>query len=313
MDYHWTAALMRQYLEHLAATGLVGQSARHVGMSPRAAYDQRHRHPGFRLGWAAAILLARDVLTDQLIERAILGSETRVTRERIAENCTQITRHRHDARLATHLLTHLDRHAGLDGDDMDVNFARRAADHWGDYLTHVLADDAAPDALPRWLHDHENMDLSCEVARISAVSAHRRARRAADRAAAPLAEADFALWYDDGSQQWMTNLPPVGDWLGTDGGRPGYATYWRTLDCDEAEIIDARTDDAQPLPPEEVAAIHARLFAGDGPRMSRGDDRPIQRLFPADTPPMIFSMIDALIANAVKIGTMREIAPTFPA
>ncbi len=284
MDYHWTAALMRQFLDHLATSGLVSQSARQVGMSPRAAYDQRHRHPAFRLGWAAAILLARDVLIDQLIERAILGSETRVTRERVDENCTQITHHRHDARLATHLITHLEHQPTREGDDLDADFTQLVADNWGDFLTHVLMDDAAHDTLPRWLHAHGQRDLSCEVARISAISEYRIARRAADAAAEPLAADDYDLWYDDCSHQWMTNLPPVGDWLGIDGGRPGHATYWRTLDEDETQIIDARTERSQPLPPAEIAAIHARIFAVDGPAMSRGGGRPIQRHFPADTP-----------------------------
>ncbi len=318
MDYHWTAALMRQFLEHLAASGLVSQSARHVGMSPRAAYDQRHRHPAFRLGWAAAILLARDVLTDQLIERAILGSETRVTRERIDENCTQITRHRHDARLATHLLTHLEKHAGLDRDDMDANYAQRAANHWGDFIAHALTDDAAPDALPRWLNDHADRDLSCEVARISATLSYNAARDAANATAQPLAADDFALWYDDGAQQWMTNVPPVGDWLGFDGGRPGYTTYWRTLDEGESDIIDARTDAPEPLSPADIAAIHARIFAADGPRMSPHAARPITRIFPADTPPMIFSMIDVLLANAARnaatpMTQYRDNGATMPA
>lgn len=55
-SYHWTPALQRQFLEHVADTGSVRIAADRVGMSPSAAYQLKQRPEGaaFRLGWAAA-------------------------------------------------------------------------------------------------------------------------------------------------------------------------------------------------------------------------------------------------------------------
>jgi hypothetical protein len=71
--YHWTPASQRAFLAHLAVEGSVRRAAAHVSMSPRAAYDLRYRREGmaFRMGWAAAILIARDRLSDDLIDRAL--------------------------------------------------------------------------------------------------------------------------------------------------------------------------------------------------------------------------------------------------
>ncbi|WP_260580284.1 hypothetical protein [Sphingopyxis sp. PET50] len=76
-SYHWTPALQRDFLEHVAGTGSVRIAASRVGMSPSAAYQLRQRAEGaaFRLGWAAAVLLARGRLADELLDRAIFGHE----------------------------------------------------------------------------------------------------------------------------------------------------------------------------------------------------------------------------------------------
>src|SRR3546814_2122872 len=56
-SYHWTPALQRDFLSHLAVTGSVKIAATRVSMSPSAAYQLRHKPQGaaFRLGWAAAV------------------------------------------------------------------------------------------------------------------------------------------------------------------------------------------------------------------------------------------------------------------
>ena len=67
-SYHWTPALQREFLEHLAATGSVQVAAMHVSMSPSAAYQLRHRPDGaaFKLGWAAAVLIASHAAVEEL-------------------------------------------------------------------------------------------------------------------------------------------------------------------------------------------------------------------------------------------------------
>src|SRR3546814_20176591 len=46
-------------------------------MSPSSAYQRRHKPQGaaFRLGWAAAVRIARERLADELLDRAIWGIE----------------------------------------------------------------------------------------------------------------------------------------------------------------------------------------------------------------------------------------------
>ncbi len=300
--YHWDNALMRQFLDHLATSGLVQQSARAVGMSPRAAYDQRHRHRAFRIGWAAATLLARDILTDQLLEQALIGREVTVTRQQIDADTVQITRHVQPTRLAMALLARFDRQAAGEDAGPDNGFARRAASHWGDYLADLFgSENPAPRALAKWLGAHDALDLACEVAQISAVSEHCAALAAADAAASPLGVDDFELWYEPIAGQWMTNLPPVDDdWLGLSGGRAGHSTYWRTLDVGEDAIVAART--ATPVRPatDDIAAAYARIFAADGAMLRTELPPPIRRSFPADTPHHVLNMIDHLAARFGK-------------
>ena len=45
-SYHWTPALQRAFLDHLAVTGSVQIAASRVSMSPGAAYQLRHRARG---------------------------------------------------------------------------------------------------------------------------------------------------------------------------------------------------------------------------------------------------------------------------
>ena len=57
----WTPARQRRFLETLAATGVIMLACESVRITARSAYNLRIRHDGaaFRLGWDAAILIAR--------------------------------------------------------------------------------------------------------------------------------------------------------------------------------------------------------------------------------------------------------------
>ena len=104
--YHWNAECQRMFLEALACTGSVAKAAKEAGKSPRAAYALRTRKEGalFRLMWDAAILLARDVLGDALLDRAIYGNEEIAYHE----GDGQMARVRYDNHLGTRMLTRLD-------------------------------------------------------------------------------------------------------------------------------------------------------------------------------------------------------------
>lgn len=109
-SYHWTPALQRAFLESLATTGSVKIAGTSVGMSPRATYDLRHKPQGaaFRLGWAAAVLIARSRLADELLDRAIWGHDeiTTVTRE---DDRSFTKRRRIESRLGLAMLARLDK------------------------------------------------------------------------------------------------------------------------------------------------------------------------------------------------------------
>src|SRR3546814_17887050 len=76
-SYYWTPALQRDFLSLLAVTGSVKIAASRVSMSPSAAYQLRHKPQGaaFRLGWAAAVRIARERPAEELLDRAIWGIE----------------------------------------------------------------------------------------------------------------------------------------------------------------------------------------------------------------------------------------------
>ncbi|MEP3051383.1 MAG: hypothetical protein ABJP48_00195 [Erythrobacter sp.] len=72
-----TADLQREFIAHLAATGIVSQAARHIGKSLEAIYKLRQR-PGaeeFREAWSAALDQGVSRLEDGALARAINGEE----------------------------------------------------------------------------------------------------------------------------------------------------------------------------------------------------------------------------------------------
>ncbi|WP_447761864.1 hypothetical protein [Sphingopyxis panaciterrae] len=74
---HWNPKLQRDFLEAFATNGSVKISAVKVGMSPSAVYQLKQRPEGaaFKLGCAAALLIARGRLVDELLDRAIWGHD----------------------------------------------------------------------------------------------------------------------------------------------------------------------------------------------------------------------------------------------
>ncbi|MDX3885722.1 MAG: hypothetical protein QHC65_14975 [Sphingomonas sp.] len=103
----WTPERQRAFLEAVAEGHTVEAACRIVGLSVASAYAFRRRANGaaFALGWQAAALQAREKLADILLSRAIDGQVETVTRA----NGDVIERHRFDNRLATAMLTRMDR------------------------------------------------------------------------------------------------------------------------------------------------------------------------------------------------------------
>jgi hypothetical protein len=97
----WGAGRQAAFLAHLADHGVVADAARAVGMSLGGGYALRRQARGyaFNLGWEAALIIARRVLSDRLMSAAIRGEEARWVRE---DGVT--TYLRHNPRLSLALL-----------------------------------------------------------------------------------------------------------------------------------------------------------------------------------------------------------------
>lgn len=137
----WTAERQKAFLTALSLGHTVTRACAIVDMSPRSAYSLRNaaRGAAFRLGWDAALLHARDVLADELMERAFNGVRTTVT----ADDGRTVTRHRHDNVLAFRMLSRLDRRADAACTDANAAAVRLAAADF-EQLLDLVARDAAP-------------------------------------------------------------------------------------------------------------------------------------------------------------------------
>ena len=116
----WTPDRQRQFLEHLADCGCVSMAVRAVGLSKESAYRLR-RHPQaalFARAWDAAIAHGIRRLSDEAMERAILGEEVPVYHKGELVG----TRRRYSDRLVTFLLRHHD--PALYGGPYDYNFTQ---------------------------------------------------------------------------------------------------------------------------------------------------------------------------------------------
>lgn len=78
----WGPGRQAAFLAHLADHGVVADAARCVGMSLGGGYALRRTARGypFNLGWEAALIIARRIVTDRLMTAAIKGEESRWVR-----------------------------------------------------------------------------------------------------------------------------------------------------------------------------------------------------------------------------------------
>ncbi|MFC3443381.1 hypothetical protein ACFOKF_19695 [Sphingobium rhizovicinum] len=138
----WSPARQRRFLETLAASGVVQLACESVRITGRSAYNLRNRRDGaaFRLGWDAAILIARARLADDLLARAIMGCTETVRRD---EGNFEVTRHRHDNRLAMSMLSRLDRMADSPAEGTDAALARVVAQDFVAFLDLICPEDIA--------------------------------------------------------------------------------------------------------------------------------------------------------------------------
>ena len=138
----WSPARQRRFLEVLASSGVIMLACEAVRITARSAYALRTRHDGaaFRLGWDAAILIARARLATDLLARAITGNEETIRKD---PDNYEVTRHRHDNRLAMSMLARLDRMADTPLEGSDAALARVVAQDFAAYLDMLCPEDVA--------------------------------------------------------------------------------------------------------------------------------------------------------------------------
>ena len=242
----WTSARQVAFLDTLAATGMVRHAAKAAGMSHEAAYNLRHRAGGaaFRIGWDAALLMARARLADTLMERAIEGQEELVVRD--ADAGTR-TRHRHDNRMALSLLARLDRLASETAPSIAPGVetpghaahadARIAMGAWDSFIVLVETGGDAI-ALAAFLDAHRPPPPSAESApgpcQLCGEDMDDDASGDGDDSLRDM----FMVWRDE-SGRYRTNFPPppgfAGEETGVSGhGDPDWKQYSRSLTPREA-------------------------------------------------------------------------------
>ncbi|MGV3730989.1 MAG: hypothetical protein ACO1NN_09560 [Sphingopyxis sp.] len=285
VSYHWTPRLQRDFLEAFATNGSVKISAAKVGMSPSAVYQLKQRPHGaaFRLGCAAAVLIARSRLVDELLDRAIWGHDETSTVMR-EEDRSFVKRRRIDSRLGLAMLARLDRMVEVRARAGEEMLAQVIAGDWPGFLSLFDAAAAARDgakdadeapadapdglgaALALWLAARDNRanplaslwrdsGIANEVAQFSVDSESDAEPTPEEEAAA------MTVWADDETGELRTNFPPPDDFTGIEEGAFGDEDYERTLDPDEEEAWQAvRQADVAPL--RKAGEIARRAFFG---------------------------------------------------
>jgi hypothetical protein len=259
-DYRWTPACQRAFLGELACTGSVISSAQHVGKSPKSAYGLRFRRDGaaFHLGWQAAVLVARAMLADMLMDRAIHGYEETT----VKQDDGSTLRSKHDNRLSKGMLDRLDRMADAQCErgsfSAQVQLISQDFDSFLDLIEkggtgaeaalflaarepHVVTDDSS---------------IACELAQNSGDEDD--LPKTNENIVADVV-AQLLVWYDETEECWKTDFPPrnADDAEKVEEcGRFGDLTYERTLTDEEQAAQQAWLDDD--LGQLRTAALAAR-------------------------------------------------------
>ena len=269
-SYHWMPRLQRDFLEAFATNGSVKISAAKVGMSPSAVYQLKQRPEGaaFRLGCAAALLIARGRLVDELLDRAIWGHDETAEIQR-EEGRSYAKRRRIDSRLGLAMLARLDKMVETRARAGEELLAQIIAGDWPGFLALFdAAEDAAPGtagaentdaegrkdgmaaALALWLAARDNRAnplaslwrgtaIANEVAQISAISDAGPESADEDGPTPEEEAAAMTVWHDEETGELRTNFPPPEGFIGIEEGAFGDEDYARTLDADEEEAWEA--------------------------------------------------------------------------
>lgn len=262
-DYHWSSANQRCFLEALSISGNITESAASVSMTKQAAHAFRNRAAGavFKLGWDAAILLARARLEADLLERAIEGQEEIYERD---SETGRVRRIRSDNRLSMSVLHRLDKMTSSKNDvPADTYLARVVAQDFEAFLDLIERDGGRAEAMlflkvrddglvPMINVTREELSNNSQLSQNSA-----NFEESSETGVEPEeAAAQMSVWYCEYSDGWRTNFPPPPDFYGDEEGQFGCDNYERQLSDDEILIQEAMLNALNA--PLRDAAIRAR-------------------------------------------------------
>jgi len=114
----WTPDRIRIFLHTLAQTGTVAAAAEAADMSVRSAYNLRNRPEGraFHYAWEGALQVAKRLLADGMMARAMLGNIDVFKRDGVVVG----ERHRFDNRLSMAMLKRLDQRLAVGHDEAEA-------------------------------------------------------------------------------------------------------------------------------------------------------------------------------------------------
>jgi hypothetical protein len=263
-DYHWTPACQRAFLEALATTGSVTRASKEVSKSARAAYGLRFRRAGyvFKIAWDASILVARDVLGDMLLDRAVNGFEESTYKD---ENGTTI-RGKFDNGLSSRVLGRLDGIAEKQSrDHVYAAKVQLALQDYEAFLDLIESGGGAAEAEAFFAAQSGELTEQKRLSHIAAVECELAQKSAAEAVIAQTekaaendpetATAKMSVWHNAMSARWCTNFPPPPEFdayaAGTrpalqETGKFGEPKYARLLTfaeikAHEANLLSARS------------------------------------------------------------------------
>ncbi len=260
--YHWSFESQRAFLEELSICGNVEKAAKSVSMNKHSAYRLRHRRAGitFKIGWEAAILIARGRLEDTLMERALDGVEEVMTRSSDGDTVSRV---KQDNRLGMSMLIRLDNRCEPKDDDQlsghDAAMARIVSQDFEAFLD-LIEGGGTGAAAAMFVAAHCNVEDVFGHRHLSQNSDDSDHETVADAKPVPQAEeqaAEMSIWYCQYDDALRTDFPPPKDFDGYEDGTFGEDGYERGLS--EAEEEAQQAMNARDVAPLRAAGERARL------------------------------------------------------
>jgi hypothetical protein len=312
-DYHWSPANQRGFLEAFAESGNVEASAKAVSMSPQSAYRFCSRDAGrvFKMGWDAAVLIARRRVEGEMLQRALVGQQEIYERD---PESGKVTRTRIHNGTTMAMLKRLDQMAwGKDNSHADIAIAQIVAQDFERFLDLVEAGGSGAEAiLFLKARDGGLVPMASIPGLIEAAefakqpNLSQKSEGFQDEEAEFTSEAEAAnmtIWYCEYADGWRTNFPPPEDFIGEEDGEFGCEGYARELD-DEEEICRLRIAEEETAPLRVAGEAARRAWFGIVETKACGK----QSLQIADMPTgsAALEAADELQNKTVPIGTVLE-------